>query len=69
MLYTEMQSYTILSGISTSTIRHIVYQKVRELVLSQVLFDGIKKSGIGVPSYNTNDSVGAISESRPTIVC
>ena len=43
--------------------------EIKILVLSQVLFDGIKKSGIGVPSYNTNDSVGAISESRPTIVC
>jgi len=34
------------------------------LVLSQVFIDGAKKkSGIGVPSYNTKISVGAISDS------
>ena len=47
----------------------VVHNVETSLVLSQVLFDGIKKSGIGVPSYNTKDSVGAISASRPTIVC
>ena len=41
---------------------------ILNLVLSQVLFDGTKKSGIGVHSYNTIDSVGAISELQPTIV-
>ena len=35
------------------------------LVFSQVLFDGIKKSGIGVPSYKEGCSIGAVSESQP----